>query len=51
MTNGDKPTGELILPKKLKALPRNILTTDKVVTTLEGIRDRTLLEIASTHSD
>ena len=47
------PASELILPKKPKGLPRNILTTDEVVSILEqpdirtqqGVRDRTILEV------
>ena len=47
------PASELILPKKPKGLPRNILTTDDVInilhqpdtSSLEGIRDRAILEV------
>ena len=46
------PASELVLPKKPKALPRNILTVEEVITildqpdtaTAEGIRDRAILE-------
>jgi len=47
------PASELVLPKKPKGLPRNILTTEEVmkildqpdITQQEGVRDRALLEV------
>ncbi|ODS22394.1 hypothetical protein AB835_14430 [Candidatus Endobugula sertula] len=47
------PASELVLPKKPKGLPRNILTVEEVIkilnqpdtTTLEGVRDRAILEV------
>lgn len=47
------PASELVVPKKPKALPRNILTIEQVSTVLsqpntetpEGLRDRTILEV------
>lgn len=47
------PASELVIPKKPKALPRNILTIDEVMmildqpdlSTPEGIRDRAMLEV------
>ncbi|ODS24402.1 hypothetical protein AB835_03630 [Candidatus Endobugula sertula] len=47
------PASELVLPKKPKGLPRNILSVEEVIhilsqpdtTTLEGVRDRAILEV------